>query len=645
MGDEAEKNDQASGFTEYLNKILDNTLDQNTFFTLENQTIVALDILPKINFDTYLPENIIGASGTSRNDSTVYAVLNKCRTVSGRRLLIKWLQNPLMSKDKIDRRLDIVKHFVDNTELRTACYDEYLRKSCDLMRLSFKIRKEKCNLNELVNIYKACKSIERLCPNYKQILKISSIEAPQAVHDLINWIQTCCNNLAGFNEVIDRSVDIDNTDESGDLMVKPNSNEEIAKISLEINDLCRRAKKVLYNVADDVGLEPDKTIKLEVDGTKGFDLKVTKLHEQSIRGNSNYEQSSIVKKDGYRFTSRELTRLSNKYINAKEEYNLLAKNVILDIIKEACMFDGEVQEFAMAVSMLDVFVALAVAAIQNDYNRPIIYDIGTGRLSFESLRHPCVENQPDVENYVPNHLTMSKHCKKFYIITGPNMGGKSTFIKSVAVAIIMGQIGSLVPAYDPRLTIVDGVYTRIGAGDRQSEGISTFMEEMLDMSTILKSATENSLVIIDELGRGTSTFDGFGLAWSISKHLATEIKCFTLFATHFHELTEMEEDTPLVGNLHVKALCQNNELVMLYNISTGVCDESYGINVARYTKFPVHVYQAAKEKHKQFEEVPGFKNKFEVKKFIIDVTNSVLGSDDENIYAKYCIRGRFSHER
>lgn len=280
------------------------------------------------------------------------------------------------------------------------------------------------------------------------------------------------------------------------------------------------------------------------------------------------------------------------------------------------MYDNEVLEFSMAVTLIDVFVGLSVVAVQNNYIKPLIYDFKVGRVCIENLRHPCLENQPDVENYVPNDITMDKDDKKFYIITGPNMGGKSTFIKSVAVAMIMAHCGSMIPAEEARISLIDGVYTRVGAGDRQMDGISTFMEEMLDMSTILANATENSLVIIDELGRGTSTFDGFGLAWSIAKHLAVKTKCYTLFATHFHELTEMEDEIRGVGNLHVKAVCQADKLTMLYNICQGVCGDSYGINVAEYTKFPAHVIQVAKEKLKQFEELPGFKSKKEVREFV-----------------------------
>lgn len=620
MGDES---DTTSDLKSYLNKALLNTLDKDTYFTLSSQTLTSLDILPKLKPDGS-PDNAAQPGSGSRSNTTVYAVLNKCRTMSGQRLLAVWLRNPLKSKEKINLRQEIVEHFVSNTELRTICYDDYLKKIHDLLRISHKVNREKCNLTDLIKVYNSCKSLNTLDKTFNHSLKVSGIEASESVHKLFEWARASCDELKDFIELIESSVDLDNVDESGEYMVKSNSDEDIARVSLEINNIIAQARKQLNAVSSDVGLEAGKGIKLETDPEKGFAFRVTKQNEQLVRGNRDYEQLSLVKKDGYRFTDRILTKLSDKYVNAKADYNSFAKNVIEDIISKAVMYDNEILEFAMVVTLIDVFVSLSVSAIQNNYVKPLMLDSEYGKLSIEKLRHPCIENQPDIENYVPNDLEMSKDDKKFYIITGPNMGGKSTFIKSVAIVAIMAQCGSMVPADEARISILDGVFTRVGAGDKQMEGISTFMEEMLDISMILKQAKENSLVIIDELGRGTSTFDGFGLAWSISKHLATEIKCYTLFATHFHELTEMEEDFPTVGNLHVKAFCRADKLTMLYNVDKGVCDESYGINVAQYTRFPEHVIKLAKEKLRQFEEVSEFPNKKELREFIRECTKEYL---------------------
>lgn len=616
------------GFNDFaLNNLL-NTLDEGTYFTLDPQAIVSLDILPKLRADL-LPDTT--NLTTSRSNTTVYSVLNKCRTTSGQRLLSVWLKHPLKDKEKIDLRLEIVKYFVDNTQLRSMCYDDYLKKIPDLMRISHKISKEKCSLGDLVKIYTACDSLRSLCKNFDHQNNISGAEPPNSVTKLFNWIQKSCDDLGEFMKLIEDTIDLDSEDaENNEYLIKPNSDEDIARVSLEISHLNAKAKLELAAAAEEIGLDVEKSIKLEISGEKGFNFKVTKLNEQLVRDNSSYEQHSLVKKDGYRFTNRILNKLSAKYVNAKEEYNQLAKNVIVDIVSKAGIFECEVLGFSMAITVIDTFISLSVAAVQNNYIKPLILDADAGKIVIDRLRHPCLENQPDVEDFVPNDIEMSKDDKKFYLITGPNMGGKSTFIKSVAVNVVMAQCGSMIPAEDARISVIDGVYTRIGAGDKQMEGISTFMEEMMDMSSILKAAGKNSFVIIDELGRGTSTFDGYGLAWAISKHLSTVTQCFTLFATHFHELTEMEEDIPIVGNLHVKAICQDDKLTMLYNVVSGVCDESYGINVAQYTKFPKHVVDVAKEKLKQFEEVPGFVSAKDVRQFVRECTRDYLSRSSSN---------------
>lgn len=609
--------DDVSDFASYVNKAFMNSLDDGTYFELNKETQRALDILPKLKPDGApdVSKNV-GTGTTSRSNATLYSVLNKCRTISGQRLLSTWLRHPLISKEKIDARLDIVQHLVDNNELRTMCYDDYLRKMPDLLRLAYKTAKEKCDLNDLVKTYNAIVAVISLNKSFRHSASMGHMDVPEVVNKLFEWTQRSCDDLADFKQLIEDTVDLNSVNESGEYMIKPDSDEDVAKVSLDLTSLAAQARRQLSIVADDIGLEADKQLKLETDTEKGFAFKVTKINEQNVRDRSEYTQLSLVKKDGYRFTNNILTKLSSKYTSARHEYNSLAKNIIHDIISKATIYEGEILEFGMAITMIDVFVAMAIAAISSDYVKPLILDSDAGKLHFEALRHPCVELQPDIVNYVPNDLTMSKDDKKFYIITGPNMGGKSTFIKSVAIGVLMAQVGSLVPATDARISIVDGIYTRVGAGDRQMEGISTFMEEMMDMSSILSKATKESLVIIDELGRGTSTFDGYGLAWAISKHLATEIKCYTLFATHFHELTEMEQDISIIGNLHVKAICQDDKLTMLYNVDRGICDESYGINVAQYTKFPERVVEAAREKLRQFEEVPGFADKIEVRKFI-----------------------------
>ncbi|OLY77814.1 DNA mismatch repair protein msh-2 [Smittium mucronatum] len=339
-------------------------------------------------------------------------------------------------------------------------------------------------------------------------------------------------------------------------------------------------------VAKNIKMEAEKKLKLEKSSIYGYCFRLSRTDANCIRNKQSMYPELSTQKNGVYFTTSVLRKESASYQDYSKKYDKTQSSLVKEILKI-----GETN------------LAFVSSTAPVPYVRP---EICTDERSIvlKNSRHPCLESQDDV-HFIANDVEMNKGKSEFVIITGPNMGGKSTYIRQVGMIALMAQIGCFVPCDYAKICVFDSILARVGAGDALMKGVSTFMAEMLESASILKTASSNSLIIIDELGRGTSTYDGFGLAWAISEHIITKIGCFCLFATHFHELTQISNEYSSVSNLHVLANTEeskdNSDITLLYKIESGVCDQSFGIHVAKLAKFPKSVVNLAERRVQELE--------------------------------------------
>ena len=507
---------------------------------------------------------------------TLLAVLDDTVTSMGGRKLREWLLNPLMDVREIELRLDAVGEFKENHQLR-ADLRTALRSIYDLERLISRVSLGAANARDLV----ALKQSFATLPRIKGLLS-------KCVSRLINDMTAEWDDLLDAFQIIDNAIfdDPPHTLREGRLIKKG--------FSQELDELRAISSEGKGWIAGIERQERERTginsLKVSYNRVFGYYIEVTKANLANVPQDFIRKQTLA---NAERFVTPELKEYEDKVLGAEEKMLDLECRLFQQVREALSAETVRIQDMARRVALLDCLASLADAAAKNNYTRPAILD--TDMLRIMEGRHPVIEQLAVEERFIPNDTLLDCDENQLVILTGPNMAGKSTYMRQVALIALMAQMGGFVPAKEAQIGLVDRVFTRVGASDFLSRGQSTFMVEMNETANILNNATDRSLIILDEIGRGTSTFDGISIAWAVAEYIHTKLRSRTLFATHYHELTELALTMDRVKNYTVAIKEWNDQIIFLRRVVEGGADKSYGIQVARLAGLPSAVIQRAKE--------------------------------------------------
>jgi len=509
---------------------------------------------------------------------SLYSILDKTKTGMGARRLKSWIDRPLISKSAIDRRLDSVAEFAQKQEIRDELRESF-KKINDIERLISKTVYGSCNARDFVSLKQ---SLEVLPEIYDILSKCSAPLMKEAYQgfDPLNDIYTLLDNAI-------ETKDTPFTIREGGI-IKAGFDTELDKLCSIMNNGTGHLAGIEAREKERTGI---KNLKISYNKVFGYYIEVTRSFLNLVPDDYIRKQTLTGSE---RFITQELKDLENTILGARERVNDLEYEDFMYVRGEINKNINRLKKMAELISVTDVLCALGEVAVVNGYVRPEVND--GDEISIEDGRHPIVElSNYSTGMFVPNDTYLNTTDSRFSIITGPNMAGKSTYMRQVAIITLMAQMGSFVPAKSAKIGIVDKIFTRIGASDDLASGQSTFMVEMNEVAHILKNATPGSLLILDEIGRGTSTFDGLSIAWSVVEYICKEIGAKSLFATHYHELTELENRIPGIKNYSVAVKRRGEDITFLRKIVRGGTDDSFGIEVANLAGVPKPVIDRARE--------------------------------------------------
>jgi DNA mismatch repair protein MutS len=516
---------------------------------------------------------------------TLLSVIDQTRTPMGGRLLLNWLLYPLNSLEKINRRLDAVGDLVQETDTRNRLRD-ILKLVGDLERLIAKFATGRANArdaNAILSTLKAAAEIKSLIPSLKADLLV----------ELVRGLNNLDSVAAEISKAIVENPPMSITDGG---IIRRGYNVDLDKL----RDIAYSGKDWIARLQQQ---EREKTgissLKVNFNKVFGYYIEITNPHLSKVPTHYIRKQTLV---NAERYITQDLKEYEEKVLGAEEKMASLEYELFDKLRKFILNYTTELQDNARIMAQLDCLSSLAQVAVENDYNRPEVND--NDEINIVEGRHPVVEKLlPAGEPFVVNDTRIDCHKEQLLIITGPNMAGKSTYLRQVGLIVIMAQMGGFVPAKSAKIGLVDRLFTRVGASDNLVAGESTFLTEMNETANILNNATIKSLILLDEIGRGTSTFDGLSIAWSVAEYLhnTPRIAAKSIFATHFHELTELELILPRVKNYNVAVKEWGDHIVFLRKIIPGGCDHSYGIHVAQLAGLPKLVISRAKEILKNLE--------------------------------------------
>ena len=582
-------------------KLEDNTLKLISYITFNQKKEINHLMKPVIvNSKDYLSLNRecirnLELVETIRNKDKMYSLLwflDKTKTSMGSRMLKEFILKPVVSESEINKRHDLIdlfkKKFMSISELRDFLYQIY-----DLERLVGKVSINTLNGRDLLQL----KSSLGVLPDINLILENIGLEKVETFSELY--------------DLLDKSIDLDApvTIKEGGL-IKDGFNKELD----ELKSIRKNGKDFISKFESEererTGI---KNLKVGYNKVFGYYIEVSKGQKDNIKEEFGYVRKQTIS-NSERYITNSLKEKEDMILNAEDKIKDMEYNIFLSIKSEVSKYIGKLQKVSDYIAYLDVMQSLTKVSEENNFVRPIINH--EHNINIVDAKHPVVMKVIK-DDYVSNNIIMDEYTN-ILMITGPNMSGKSTYMRTLAIIVILNQIGCFVPASSCELPIFDKIFTRIGASDDLVGGESTFMVEMKESAYALKNATENSLILFDELGRGTSTYDGMSLAGSIIEYVNKYLKCKTMFSTHYHELTKMAEYTPSIKNVHVSINETDGKVVFLHKVMDGAVDKSYGINVAKLAGLPDEVIEGAGKLLETYESTSKTEKKH-IKQFELDL--------------------------